>query len=138
MPAPSRPERITFIDPIRQAENLLTLGDTVTLRNIFFETAKATLLETSLAELDRLAEALQRHPHLRLEVGGHTDAVGSDEDNQLLSERRAKAVYDYLIERGVAADRLTYRGYGESRPVAGNDTPEGRASNRRTTLTPLQ
>lgn len=138
MPAPSRPERITFIDPIRQAENLLTLGDTVTLRNIFFETAKATLLETSLAELDRLAEALQRHPHLRLEVGGHTDAVGSDEDNQLLSERRAKAVYDYLIERGVAADRLTYRGYGESRPVAGNDTPEGRASNRRTTLTPLK
>ena len=138
MPAPSRPERITFIDPIRQAENLLTLGDTVTLRNIFFETAKATLLETSLAELDRLSEALQRHPRLRLEVGGHTDAVGSDEDNQMLSERRAKAVYDYLIERGVDADRLTYRGYGESRPVADNDTPEGRAKNRRTTLTPLQ
>ena len=138
MPAPSRPERITFIDPIRQAENLLTLGDTVTLRNIFFETAKATLLETSLAELDRLAEALQRHPRLRLEVGGHTDAVGSDEDNLVLSERRAKAVYDYLILRGVAADRLTYRGYGESRPVADNDTPEGRSKNRRTTLTPLQ
>ena len=138
MPAPARPERITFIDPIRQAENLLTLGDTVTLRNIFFETAKATLLETSLAELDRLAEALNRHPGLRLEVGGHTDAVGSDQDNQLLSERRAKAVYDYLIQRGVSADRLTYRGYGESRPVATNDTPEGRAQNRRTTLTPLK
>ena len=137
MPAPARPERITFIDPVRQAENLLTLGDTVTLKNIFFETAKATLLETSLAELDRLAEALQRHPRLRLEVGGHTDAVGSDEDNLLLSERRAKAVYDYLIMRGVSADRLTYRGYGESRPVATNDTPEGRAANRRTTLTPL-
>ena len=138
MPAPARPERITFIDPVRQAENLLTLGDTVTLKNIFFETAKATLLETSLAELDRLAEALQRHPNLRLEVGGHTDAVGSDADNLDLSERRAKAVYDYLILRGVAADRLTYRGYGESRPVATNDTPEGRAANRRTTLTPLK
>ena len=137
LPAQARPERITFIDPIRQAENLLTLGDTVTLRNIFFETAKATLLETSLAELDRLAEALQRHPRLRLEVGGHTDNVGSDADNLVLSEKRAKAVYDYLIERGVDAGRLTYRGYGESRPVADNDTPEGRAQNRRTTLTPL-
>ena len=138
MPAPTRPEAITFIDPVLQAENLLTLGDTVTLKNIFFETASATLVETSLAELDRLAEALQRHPRLRLEVGGHTDAVGSDQDNLALSERRAKAVYDYLTERGVAADRLTYRGYGESRPVADNDTPEGRAANRRTTLTPLK
>jgi len=138
MPAPTRPEAITFIDPIRQAENLLTLGDTVTLRNIFFETASATLVETSLAELERLAEALQRHPTLHLEVGGHTDAVGRDEDNLLLSERRAKAVYDYLILRGVDAGRLTYRGYGESLPVADNDTPEGRAKNRRTTLTPIK
>ena len=138
MPAPARPEAITFIDPVRQAENLLTLGDTVTLKNIFFHTASAELYETSLAELDRLAEALQRHPRLRLEVGGHTDAVGSEEDNLVLSEKRAKAVYDYLIERGVNADRLTYRGYGESRPVADNDTPEGRAQNRRTTLTPLK
>ena len=138
MPAPARPEAITFIDPVRQAENLLTLGDTVTLRNIFFETASATLVETSLAELDRLAEALARHPPLRLEVGGHTDAVGSDEANLLLSERRAKAVYDYLVERGVSADRLAYRGYGESRPVATNDTPEGRAANRRTTLSPIK
>jgi len=137
MPAPMRPGRITFIDPVRQAENLLSLGDTVTLKNIFFETAKATLLETSLAELDRLAEALQRHPSLRLEVGGHTDAVGSDADNQILSEQRAKAVYDYLILRGVSSKRLTYRGYGESRPIATNDTPEGRAQNRRTTLAPL-
>ncbi|MBQ2510591.1 MAG: PD40 domain-containing protein [Bacteroidales bacterium] len=138
MPAPARPERITFLDPIRQAENLLTLGDTVTLPGIFFETAKATLLETSLAALDRLAEALLRHPSLRLEVGGHTDNVGSDEDNQLLSERRAKAVYEYLVARGVDATRLTYRGYGESRPVASNDNAEGRAKNRRTTLTPLR
>ncbi len=138
MPAPARPEAITFIDPVRQAENLLTLGDTVTLKNIFFETAKATLVETSLAELDRLAEALQRHPNLRLEVGGHTDAIGKEEDNLTLSEQRAKAVYDYLVERGISADRLTYRGYGESRPVATNDTPEGRAANRRTTLTPIK
>lgn len=138
IPAPARPERITFIDPVRQAENLLTLGDTVTLKNIFFHTASATLVETSLAELDRLAEALKRHPSLRLEVGGHTDDVGKDEDNLLLSERRAKAVYDYLILCGIDPSRLTYRGYGETRPVATNDTPEGRAANRRTTLTPLK
>ena len=137
MPPPSRPGRITFIDPVRQAENLLTLGDTVTLKNIFFHTASAALVETSLAELDRLAEALKRHPKLRLEVGGHTDNVGSDTDNLTLSEQRAKAVYDYLILCGVDPSRLTYRGYGESRPVATNDTPEGRAQNRRTTLTPL-
>ena len=138
MPAPARPERITFIDPVIQAENLLTMGDTVTLNNIHFLTASAELYEASKAGLDRLAEALQRHPRLRLEVGGHTDAVGKDEDNLLLSERRAKAVYDYLILRGIDPDRLTYRGYGETRPVATNDTPEGRALNRRTTLTPLK
>ena len=138
MPAPVRPERITFIDPVIQAENLLTLGDTVTLRNIHFLTASAELYEASKAGLDRLAEALQRHPKLRLEVGGHTDNVGKDEDNLVLSERRAKAVYDYLILRGVNPERLTYRGYGETRPIATNDTPEGRAKNRRTTLTPLK
>lgn len=138
MPAPVRPERITFIDPVVQAENLLTLGDTVTLHNIHFLTASAELYEASKAGLDRLAEALNRHPRLRLEVGGHTDNVGKDEDNLALSERRAKAVYDYLILRGVSPDRLSYRGYGETRPVATNDTPEGRAQNRRTTLTPLK
>ena len=138
MPAPARPERITFIDPVIQAENLLTLGDTVTLNNIHFLTGSAQLYEASMAGLDRLVEALKRHPNLRLEVGGHTDAVGSDEDNLALSERRAKAVYDYLVEHGINADRLAYRGYGETRPIADNGTPEGRAKNRRTTLTPLQ
>ena len=138
MPAPARPEAITFVDPVRQAENLLSLGDTVTLPGIYFQTASATLMEASLAQLERLAEALSRHPGLRLEIGGHTDAVGSDEDNLLLSEARAKAVYDYLVGRGIAPERLTYRGYGESRPIAPNDTPEGRAANRRTSLTPLR
>ena len=138
MPAPVQPERVTFIDPVLQAENLLSLGDTVTLRNIHFLTASAELYEASKAGLDRLAEALKRHPSLRLEVGGHTDAVGKYEDNLALSERRAKAVYDYLILRGISPERLTYRGYGETRPIATNDTPEGRAQNRRTTLTPLR
>ena len=138
MPAPARPERITFIDPVIQAENLLTLGDTVTLPGIFFHTASDALVESSLAELDRLAEALKHHPRLRLEVGGHTDAIGSDEANMELSERRAKAVYNYLILCGIDPSRLTYRGYGETRPIADNETPEGRAANRRTTLTPLR
>ena len=138
MPAPVRPEPITYVDPVVQATNLLTLGDTVTIPGIYFETASATLMERSLAELDKLAEALKRHPNLKIEVGGHTDNVGKDEDNLFLSRKRARAVFEYLIERGVNPDNLTYRGYGETQPVATNDTPEGRARNRRTTLTPLR
>lgn len=138
MPLQTRPESITFVDPVIQAENLLTLGDTVTLQNIFFHTGSDALIETSLAELERLAEALKRHPQLKIEIGGHTDAVGSNESNMRLSERRAKAVYDYLILCGVEPSHLTYCGYGETKPVATNETEEGRAMNRRTTLTPLR
>ena len=63
---------------------------------------------------------------------GHTDNIGNDQDNLLLSQRRAKAVYDYLMQLGIAGDRLSYKGYGESRPIAGNQSEEGRARNRRT------
>ena len=119
---------------MRQAENLLTMGDTVTLPGIFFHTGSDALVETSLAELDRLAEALRRHPRLRLEVGGHTDDVGNDLDNQRLSERRAKAVYDYFVGHGIAKERLSWKGYGEGRPVDTNETAEGRHNNRRIEL----
>ena len=71
---------------------------------------------------------------LMVEVAGHTDSVGAESYNQSLSERRAKAVKSYLVERGIDADRLTVRGYGESEPVADNATKEGRAENRRVEL----
>jgi outer membrane protein OmpA-like peptidoglycan-associated protein len=73
-----------------------------------------------------------------VEVGGHTDSVGSEAYNQGLSERRADAVRDYLMSKGVKASRLTARGYGESRPVASNDTEEGRAENRRVELVVIE
>lgn len=111
--------------------NPITAGSHIALRNIFFETGKADLLPQSHYELGRLVELLQNNPTLSVELGGHTDNVGSAEANQKLSEARAKAVLDYLVKQGISPSRLSFRGYGESRPIATNDTPEGRADNRR-------
>lgn len=102
-----------------------------TFENVNFETAKWDLLPEALPELKALAEYLLEHPEMKVEIAGHTDAVGKDEDNRILSEKRAEAVCKYLIFRGVAEERLKFQGYGESQPVAPNDTPKGRAANRR-------
>jgi outer membrane protein OmpA-like peptidoglycan-associated protein len=104
----------------------------IVLKNVFFESASATLKPESQAELDRLVRLLQLYPKLRIQINGHTDNVGSDADNQRLSEGRAKAVYGYLTGKGVEAGRLQYKGFGESRPIAPNDTEAGRQQNRRT------
>lgn len=110
----------------------IEVGKSVVLRNIFFDTGKYDLRPESKTELERLESILRENPQIRMEISGHTDNVGSDENNQLLSENRAKAVVEYLIEAGIERARLTYMGYGESQPVASNDTPEGRQENRRT------
>lgn len=110
----------------------IAVGQRVTLRNVFFATGQHTLLDESKAELDAVAVLLQQNPTLRVELGGHTDNVGKESDNQLLSEQRARAVRDYLVAQGIDAQRLTHKGYGESQPVADNDTAEGRSLNRRT------
>ena len=86
----------------------------------------------SASELDRLTLLLQGSPNIRIRINGHTDNVGDDASNQRLSEARAKAVYDYLIGKNIEAARLEYKGFGESRPIEPNDTPESRARNRRT------
>jgi outer membrane protein OmpA-like peptidoglycan-associated protein/Tol biopolymer transport system component len=104
----------------------------VVLRNVFFETGSAALLPTSTTELDRLVALLRETPALRIQVSGHTDDVGDDASNQTLSENRAKAVHDYLVQNGITADRLRFKGFGETKPIETNDTPEGRARNRRT------
>jgi OOP family OmpA-OmpF porin len=106
----------------------------IELEGIHFEFDKATLKPEALAILDQAAALLKKHERVVVEVAGHTDSKGSEEYNQGLSERRATAVKDYLNSRGVKASRLTSRGYGESRPVASNDTDEGRAENRRVEL----
>jgi outer membrane protein OmpA-like peptidoglycan-associated protein/Tol biopolymer transport system component len=104
----------------------------VILKNVFFASGSAELLPESTNELDRLHDLLNDHPELRIQINGHTDDVGSDEDNILLSEARAKAVYDYLVEKGIAEDRLRYKGFGETKPIADNATAEGKQTNRRT------
>ncbi|MBK7871153.1 MAG: PD40 domain-containing protein [Saprospiraceae bacterium] len=104
----------------------------IVLRNVFFETASAALLSTSKNELDRLKSLLSENPQMKIRINGHTDNVGSDYANLKLSEQRAKAVYDYLIQNGIEANRLNYKGFGESEPIDSNDTKEGRQRNRRT------
>ena len=104
----------------------------VVLRNVFFETGSAELLPASTNELNRLVSLLEETPTLRIQISGHTDNVGDDASNQILSQNRAKAVYDYLIRQGIAAERLRFVGFGESKPIETNETAEGRARNRRT------
>ena len=99
---------------------------------MFFETGASDLKPESAAELDRLAELLNKNPLLKIQINGHTDNTGNDESNMLLSEKRAKAVYDYLVTRQINLQRLRFRGYGETKPIDSNDTPEGRSRNRRT------
>lgn len=116
----------------------IEVGSSITLRNVFFETAKWDLTAASSVELDKVVDLMAKNQSMRVMLEGHTDNVGSDAANQKLSENRAKAVYDYLVKHGVASNRLQYKGYGESKPIADNNTEEGRAQNRRTVFTVLQ
>ena len=107
------------------------VGTVVTLKNVFFDFDRSELKPESFVELNKLADYLKKNA-IRIEIGGHTDDQGSEEYNDRLSENRAKAVYDYLIQKGIPAERLQYKGYGMRLPVADNGTEEGRAANRRT------
>jgi outer membrane protein OmpA-like peptidoglycan-associated protein len=113
----------------------IEVGQVVRLNNIFFEFGKAALMEESFKELDRVVELLTENSTMEIDIAGHTDNVGSDEANLQLSEDRAKAVYEYFTGKGIAASRLSFKGYGETKAVAGNDTDEGRAQNRRVEFT---
>ncbi len=114
--------------------NKYKTGTIIVLKNIFFDFDKATLRPESKAELERVYELLSQNPKMKVRIAGHTDSRGSDDYNQRLSENRAKAVYEYLIKRGISADRLSYIGYGEAKPIDTNDTEEGRQNNRRVEL----
>lgn len=102
------------------------------LENIFFDVAKYNLKQESRAELDKLYELMKKNKTLQVEVGGHTDSDGEAAKNQELSEKRAKAVVNYLIMKGIDKSRLKYTGYGETKPRAENNSPENKALNRRT------
>lgn len=98
---------------------------------ILFGFDQAALGSAAKASLDELVTILEKYPDTDIEIQGHTDDTGTDSYNQGLSERRAKAVYDYLREKGIKKSRLTTKGFGESAPKYGNDTEDGRANNRR-------
>lgn len=115
-----------------------TEGQSTVLRNIFFETDSYRLEPSSFAELDRLVQFLEQNPAIHIEISGHTDSTGTLEYNLALSGNRARSVYNYLAGRGVAQQRMSYKGYADTRPVDTNDTEEGRARNRRTEFTILQ
>jgi outer membrane protein OmpA-like peptidoglycan-associated protein len=110
----------------------------LTLEGVNFGNNSATLQQDSFATLDAAAATLQEWGDVKVEVAGHTDSVGKDSYNLALSQRRAEAVRQYLVGKGVAANRLFARGYGETRPVADNATEEGRLQNRRVELVAIQ
>ncbi len=115
--------------------NPITKGKSIVLRNIFFDSGEFILRDESVVELQKLVEFLDLNSEVKIEIGGHTDNVGTEAYNKTLSENRAKAVYEFLIDHGIDAERLTFLGYGFSKPVSDNDSPEGRAKNRRTQIT---
>ena len=107
-------------------------GESIVLNNIFFEFDSYKLKDESKIELGKLLEFLNLNPELKAEISGHTDNIGTDSYNQKLSRDRARSVVNHLISRGIDISRLSFEGYGANKPIASNDTEEGRAMNRRT------
>ncbi len=116
-----------YLEPIE-------IGSEIDLYNIYYETNSYAILPTSESELNRLVLFLNNNSKLKVEIQGHTDSSGNAENNMQLSKSRANSVVDYLVEKGIDSSRLKHNGYGDTLPVAGNDTEEGRQLNRRTTV----
>ena len=106
--------------------------------NIFFASGSTRLDDKSIPLLENLYDIVDRCPGFRLEIAGHTDSIGTDGENQIISERRAASVRAWLMDKGIATDRLSAVGYGESQPMVSNDTAANRARNRRIEFTALQ
>ncbi|MGL6269941.1 MAG: OmpA family protein, partial [Chitinophagaceae bacterium] len=113
----------------------IEIGQVVRLNNVFFDFDKATLREESFVELDRVVKLLNDNPTIEIDMGAHTDNKGSDDYNMKLSSSRAKSVMDYILSKGIAENRIQSHGYGETKPVADNDTDENRQLNRRVEFT---
>lgn len=108
-----------------------TVLEPIVLKGVNFDSDSARLRPESTPVLDKAAETLKRYPHISVEVAGHTDSTHTDTHNQKLSEERAKSVCDYFIQKGIEAQRLRARGYGEAKPTTENATSAGRETNRR-------
>ena len=126
------------LQPVSKADEVVAdereEDGSIAFRNVLFASGSAELVPASTQELTSLARVLTEQPTLRVVISGHTDNVGDDASNQSLSENRAAAVRTFLVEAGIDGSRVTTAGYGETRPVASNETPAGRAENRRTTF----
>jgi len=124
---------IKLSDTIKQSiiKESEKLKNEIVLNNIFFDFNKASLRPESKTELENLIKLMNDNPNIKIEISGHADNIGSSAYNQKLSESRAKAVVDYLIEHGIERSRLSHMGYGFDKPIAPNDTKEGRQINRR-------
>ena len=110
-------------------------GASIVLKNIFFDSKKTELKPESMAELKSVIKLMADNPNLRILISGHTDNVGKPQDNVSLSNNRALSVINYLLaSRQIAKERLQYKGFGETKPIAENKTEEGRAKNRRTEM----
>jgi len=120
-----------YLEPIE-------VGVTVRLKNIYFDFDKTTLKKESFVELNKVVDFLKQNSTVEVEISGHTDNKGSDEYNSNLSQGRSQAVVDYIISQGIESHRLTPHGYGESKPIDTNDTPDGQANNRRVEFTVLK
>lgn len=133
-----RQRAVEFSENVKKAvEATDATAKTLPLNHINFETGSATLTADSKYELDNLVTALNTYPAINVEVGGHTDNVGDPASNLQLSGARAASVIKYLTDRGISAGRLKARGYGDTKPLVANDTPENQAKNRRTEFTIL-
>ncbi len=115
---------VKYYDRVMQDGKIICNG-------IRFDVGKASLKPESMGPINKIYELMQKQPDLKFSVEGHTDSDGDEALNQSLSEQRAKTVMEQLINMGISAERLTSKGFGESMPIAGNDTPEGKANNRR-------
>ncbi len=124
----------TFTEPTNIDVNLepVELGKAYRMKDIYYETNSAELTAESKKVLDEFIEFLSENPNIKVKIQGHTDNIGSDASNLILSENRARSVYDYLISKGIASHRLSYKGFGKSQPIDTNETEAGRAMNRRT------
>ena len=132
-----KPEQLQYIKNVRIAKGGVKYYDRVMqdgkiiCNGIRFDVGKATLKPESMGPINKIYELMTKQPDLKFSVEGHTDADGDDAKNQTLSEQRAKTVMQQLISMGIAANRLSSKGFGESKPLDNNSTPEGKANNRR-------
>jgi outer membrane protein OmpA-like peptidoglycan-associated protein len=117
-----------YLEPLRP-------GATISLNNLFFESGKFKLQDKSDIELFKIITFLNNNEKTKIEISGHTDNVGKPEDNLKLSTNRAKEVYDFLIQAGIPSLRISYKGYADKKPIASNETEEGRSQNRRIEFT---